>query len=741
MKENDEKLKEMLTNEKVPEQLSPDNIKIMLDAKAPKKKRSGISVVGRITAGAAACAVIAGSYAGAAHMMKNRPGRSSESSVVTTQNGEKQAGSGSKTSENKAYMVGAEDYSEIYAIMKKASENYDKQMKDTRSYGMKTDDMVEEAQAEDAEAAEAPMTNSDEAFVGGKGGDGDAPEHSDTFNQEEDVLEADITKTDGKNIYYIYNDYNNNTGMSSKFSAAAVMNIASVKDGKFTGSKTIDLTPDLSGFDNDELDVTVYDMYLYNDMIEVIGHVNNRPVYYYDDYYTNDEPWYEFKDDEEDTKQKQEEIDYTFVSVYSKGDTPKLIGTYYQDGSYSDVRISPDGYMYLISSYSSAYFDVVEDEEDVKQYIPACGIGYDVECLPPEDILLPDDDIEPVKLLNYTVIGSIDLNEKGSFEEVETKALAGFTGNIYSSKDNIYAACGWQDTDITRIAISEGSITPGASATVEGFVNDQFSMSEYDGYFRVATTINKWEDRNTMFSSMFGTYRDPKHEHSNSLYVLDMDMEVVGSVTGFGADENIKSVNFNGDMGYVVTYEQTDPLFAIDISDPTDPFITDKFKINGYSTYMQKWDDGLLLGFGVDADSNAIETGVKIVMFDNSDPYDLKEVGFEALNRSEHSWLSSQAVYDRKALLIAPEKNLIGFPVRIYEYEEEKEDMRYVFYSYEDGEFVKQGDIKYDTDDETGQDIGFDRAVYIGGYVYALSSEAFVSASIDGFDVIDTAKF
>ena len=741
MKENDEKLKEMLTNEKVPEQLSPDNIKIMLDAKAPKKKRSGISVVGRITAGAAACAVIAGSYAGAAHMMKNRPGKSSESSVVTTKNGEKQSGSGSKTSENKAYMVGAEDYSEIYAIMKKASENYDKQMKDTRVYGAVTNEAVMEdgVQAEESESAEAPMTNSDAAFSGGKGGDEETPEYSDTFNQEEDVLEADITKTDGKNIYYIYNDYEH---MSDKFSGGTPsMNIASVKDGKFTGSKTIDLTPDLSGFDNDELDVTVYDMYLYNDMIEVIGHVNNRPAYYYDDYYTNDEPWYEFKDDEEDTKQKQEEIDYTFVSVYSKGDTPKLIGTYYQDGSYSDVRISPDGYMYLISSYSSAYFDVVEDEEDVKQYIPACGIGYDVECLPPEDILLPDDDIEPVKLLNYTVIGSIDLNEKGSFEEVETKALAGFTGNIYSSKDNIYAACGWQDTDITRIAISEGSITPEASATVEGFVNDQFSMSEYDGYFRVATTINKWEDRNTMFSSMFGTYRDPKHEHSNSLYVLDMDMEVVGSVTGFGADENIKSVNFNGDMGYVVTYEQTDPLFAIDISDPTDPFITDKFKINGYSTYMQKWDDGLLLGFGVDADSNAIETGVKIVMFDNSDPYDLKEVGFEALNRSEHSWLSSQAVYDRKALLIAPEKNLIGFPVRIYEYEEEKEDIRYVFYSYEDGEFVKRGDIKYDTDDETGQDIGFDRAVYIGGYVYALSSDAFVSASIDGFEVIDTAKF
>ena len=82
MRENDEKLRDMLTSEEVPEQLSPENIKVMLDEKAPKKRRSGISVASTIAAGAAACAVIAGSYAGTAQLMKAR--KNSEGSSVST---------------------------------------------------------------------------------------------------------------------------------------------------------------------------------------------------------------------------------------------------------------------------------------------------------------------------------------------------------------------------------------------------------------------------------------------------------------------------------------------------------------------------------------------------------------------------------------------------------------------------------------------------------------------------------
>ena len=751
MRENDEKLKEILNSEEVPEQLSPENIKLMLDEKAPKKKRSGISIAGRIAAGAAACAVLAGSYAGVNTLMKNRT--STDDTSIVSFKKEVEA-----VNLEAPYMSGAESYSDVYQLMKKASDDWNKeQKKRDKEYYFTNGDMVKQESA----VAEAAVESADEEYngyakgssfddsiagtettAGGIGGD-EEQEHSDTYNQEEGVLEADIVKTDGNNIYYIWNDwskynyYDEEVPYSSRRNSGATMDVATVKNGKFTDKKTLDLTPDLSGIADDKMEVhaQVSEMYLYNDMIEVIGTVNGYPVYDDDDY---------------DSYEASRYIDQTFVSFYTKGDDPELIGTYFQDGFFSDVRISPEGYMYIISNYNTVSFDAVEDEENIERYIPTCGID-EVTCIPAEDILMPNCEPTPKTLLSYNVITSIDLNNSGSFEIADTKALAGFSGSLYSSAENMYIASGWEDTDITRISIAGGSITPVASGKVEGYVLNQFSMSEYNGYFRVATTVDKWNDGGrSWFSSIFnGDSEDvAEREHHNNVYVLDMDMNIVGKVTGFGKDESVKSVNFSGDMGYVVTYEQTDPLFAIDLSDPAEPFITDKFKINGFSTYMQKWTDGLLLGFGINADDNGIQTGVKMVMFDNSDPYNLKEVGFEALDQSGDEWISSSAVYDRKALLIAPEKNIIGFPVEIdrYCYDEVEEyhnqnEYKFVFYSYNDGKFEKIGEINAEDEEGTYIDNVYNRAVYIGNYVYVTSGKSFASLDMNDFSVVDTVDF
>lgn len=755
MRENDKKLREYLEQEEVPEQLRPENIKAMLDEKAPAgkkqteeesysevyelkeqpaKKRSGISVAGRIAAGAAACAVIAGSYAGTAHLMKDRGNADLSSSVFSVKPEKKHV--------EASFMNSAESYSEVYELMRESAKKYERAQKKKNNAitggifegGAKNDGAVnsEAYFAEEAEIADEAAIDGDAdygigaaedpTFTATNGTDEESdPEYSDTYDQEEGVREADIVKTDGKNIYYLWNNYNyGEEPYSSKLSGAPLLNIASVKDGEFTGSQTVDLTPML---DEDRgYSVTVHDMYLYNDMIEIIGQVDSYPTYYsgINDY--------------------DKGVCRTFVSFYSLDGDHDLMGTYYQDGIYTDVRIAPDGYMYLVSSYSSYNFASVESEEDIERYIPACGMDG-TDCLPPEDILMPVGDPDAITLLNYTVISGIDLTTEGQFAEVDTKALASFTGNLYSSADNIYAASGWTDTEITRIAVSEGNITPEASGKIEGRVKDQFSMSEYGGYFRVASTIEKWHDDNTVFDRIFGNYTPSRFERSNSVYVLDMDMNIVGKVENFGETETIKSVSFRGNMGYVVTYMQTDPLFAIDLSDPTAPFITDEFKINGYSTYMQQWDEGLLLGFGVNANSNGVETGVKLVMFDNSDPYDLKEVGFTSIDRiSDQRWIYSDAVWERKALLIAPEKNLIGFPVTVYDYSiyEASNQCKYVFYSYENGEFVYKGEIGEALDDLS---VTLNRAVYIGDYVYALSGDKFISADIETVTVTDIVEF
>ena len=248
-------------------------------------------------------------------------------------------------------------------------------------------------------------------------------------------------------------------------------------------------------------------------------------------------------------------------------------------------------------------------------------------------------------------------------------------------------------------------------------------MSEYNGFFRIAATHEKYV---VMGDAEYDITEYQQSNIKNYIYVMDMDMNVVGSVSDFGNGETIKSVNFNGDKAYVVTYMQTDPLYAFDLSDPKNPVALDEFKITGYSTYMQKWSDGLLLGFGISADENGFEQGLKLTMFDNSDPENLKAVSsFEMIDKDD-SFYYSEACWERKALLIDSEKNIIGFPVTEYNYSNEGREYSYAFYSFENGQFVSKGQIKSFAAE-------LRRAVIIGDYVYAVSDRQFKSADIASF--------
>ena len=799
---NDEKVKEMLEKEPVPNELEPENIKKMLDEKAPQKKRGNITVGGRIAAAAAALAVISGgSYA---YFSGTKPSRNHEQpaeSVIETAT----VPTVSQTTElysQQAYMSGATDYSQIYELMKKSAEKYQNNSRaykgETRGDFFMTNDIMEESALEAADAEDyligaiddvkseeadtqsaknfkSPQTSgnstaaadiageiqqetmaeepiAEDAEIEYENGDDfsyedeadydeeaaveSAPEEdvefSDTHNQEKDVLEADIAKTDGKYIYYISSPITGEEG--------SVLRSAEVKDGKFLSSHTTPVQIETFYENADYNGSYVEDMYLYNDMIVIIGDT-------FGDWYENDH---------------YESRQVTYAAFYTTGASPELIDVYYQDGSYNDVRIAPDGNMYLVTDFTSNSFIDIVEPENYEYYIPQCGLSEECGLIPPEDILLPSEDDERViSYMQYSIIGSIDLNESGAPRAVDTKALADYTGQLYASADNFYTSSQHGSrSDFTRIAIGGGGIAPAASATVDGYVKDQFSMSEYDGFFRVAVTRDMSREKKTpWWERIAGNDQEyvMKYTRDNAVYVFDMDMNMVGSIDDFGNNESIKSVSFQGDMAYVVTYRQTDPLFAIDLSDPTAPAILDEFKINGYSTYMQQWSDGLLLGFGVNANDRAVETGIKMVMFDNSDPENLREVGFWSLDRGEgndYSWVSSEAVWERKALLIAPEKNLIGFPVEAeiyYDYDEfddydvdwenrwEYKNM-YMFFSYEDGQFIEKGVINVDNPDYNDA-FTLDRAMYIGDYVYILSGARFIAADIDTISVTDELNF
>lgn len=774
---NDEKVREILERESVPEEISPENMKAMLDEKAPAKKRKKISAAGRIAAIAASIALIVGIPVGTAGVVRNlgQSGKySNDGEITISPDGtpsENEPAAAPKVSTGESYMAGAESYEQIYNLLKTQNEKNKKYRDAGDTYGAIEIDGAMFNEMETAEESESSVANAEDfryeetkgdALQGAAPADTATPdaditqsgngveetEFSETYNQEEGVLEADIVKTDGERIFYLANSQTYDMATyeeKGEIFTSCYLNIAAVDDGNFTGSTAISVSPEV---DNEGIGWQTYiyakDMYLYNDMIAIIGSVNS----YRDSYTINEAEGMEYDYRKEDKEEFIcENNDSCFVSFYTNEDVPQLIGTYWQDGNYNDVRISPEGYMFLVSTYYSLSYDDIRNEDDIEAYIPKCGVGENSRCLPAEDILLPGGGIDNYNNLSYTVIGSIDLNSAGQFSPVDSKALAGYTGNLYSSAENIYTTIGWTDTEITRISTVGGMITPAASGKVKGFVKDQFSMSEYNGYFRIATTIENWENINneTGIEGAF-TEQEPDVYRNNCVYVLDMDLNEVGKVDGFGVDETVKSVNFSGDMGYVVTYEQTDPLFAIDLSDPAAPFITDEFKILGYSTYMQKWTDGLLLGFGVDADEEGIENGVKLAMFDNSDPYDLKEVGLYAINSSdtESYCMYSNAVWERKSLLIAPEKNLIGVPVCLESWYDGgyESTSKYMFFSYENGEFIPLGEITSEMSDYNEyEDFVLDRAVYIDDYVYAISDGKMISADAATVTVKDIAEF
>ena len=272
---------------------------------------------------------------------------------------------------------------------------------------------------------------------------------------------------------------------------------------------------------------------------------------------------------------------------------------------------------------------------------------------------------------------------------------------------------------------------------MKGRVKDQFSMSEYNGYFRIATTYDMYN-----IDGLDGWTTN------NCIYILDMSLEQAGYITDLGFGEEIKSVSFDGNKGYVVTFRNTDPLYSIDLSDPENPVLMDELKITGYSSYMQKWDDGFLVGFGESGNEDGELYGLKLTMFNNSDPNNLEVIDSIEINSTDpDNFIYSEALYERKALLISPEHNIIGFPVSsdCWYTDTYQLETAYVFYSFENGKFKELGSIDYVFDEQDQYDSyyhsGFDRVVIIGDFVYALSSEMFVSADIENLNQVDSCGF
>lgn len=191
-----------------------------------------------------------------------------------------------------------------------------------------------------------------------------------------------------------------------------------------------------------------------------------------------------------------------------------------------------------------------------------------------------------------------------------------------------------ESTGIVKISLDGLRIV--ASGSVPGAVLDDFSLDEYDGTLRVATTVGG----DASFPYFLGGIPTGTVASANDVSVLDDSLRKIGGLPGLGEDERIYSARFIGDRGYLVTFRETDPFYVLDLSDPTNPKKLGELKIPGYSSYLHPLGGHLVLGIGKE------DQRVKLSLFDVADPADPKEVSKYTL---DEYW--SEAVSDHRAFL------------------------------------------------------------------------------------------
>lgn len=546
-------------------------------------------------------------------------------------------------------LTAANDYEDIYECL----ENYQIAMQTKQSSGMAR--LLGGGATADMAATESVAVY-DVAATGG---------YSDTNIRTEGVGEADIVKTDGKFLY----------AMQESAMEIAIIDATVDKMGKLSSITTED-------------GAQISEFYVKDDKVILFTTVSKSTI------------------DEDGLEVYAGSA--TCVQTYDISDinNPKCIAKTEQSGFFHTSRIVGD-YIYTFSKYE--VYDECEDD-DIEAYVPMVNN----KVLAETDIYLP----AVPAACQYVVVTSMNINNPD--EIVDQKAVFTDYGECYVSSENIYiyeASSRVQllrlaeqpdnsETVIRKISYKDGKLEGVAQGSVDGWVNDSFSIDEYEGNLRVVTTIDGQNDLTT-----------------NAVFVLNENLEKIGEITGIAKDERVYSARFFGDTGYFVTYKEVDPLFSVDFSDPTNPEIIGQLKIPGFSEYLHFYGDGQLLGIGVDTDAETgVTNGVKVSMFDISDPTNVTEVHTYTIEER----YGSDVFHDYKAVLADYEKNMIGFSAY-------NMDEKYYIFSYdkENGFAVEMEEVV------NGGSYMSTRGLYVGERFFVVKGNAIESYKMGTYEKID----
>ena len=608
----------------------------------------------------------------------------------------------------------ADDILEIYTdFQDKMSSSYD-----TYGWGLRSDKFGSIGAPEGTLDGGYDLTNDG----GEQNLDEGSSDYSKTNIQVEGVDEMDNVLTDGKYIYTMLYNKVQITLAYTTVDGPEVLNLY----------KTFEFSSDICN----EESFYPQGMYVDDDYLIIIGNQYNYECKYYEPGSDEDDG----KDEGGETPDGEivmpdyygyRDSSHIKILVFDKSNDFELQDEYLMNGYFTGTR-KIDNNLYIVTNNYIPFYD---EEVDIDYYLSEYEVNGQVTKAKYEDVVY----IEGANPNSFTTFYGIDLDTT----EVDMETILGDSGyNLYVSNENIYLVGSvyyfWPMTEyvdveepvyesktaIMKVAVDDGDVEYVGTGTIRGYALNQFSIDEHDGYLSITTTEGWGADTN------------------NRLYILDEDLAVVSVLENLGKpNEQIKSTRFVGNYAYLVTFEQIDPFYIINLTDPTAPVVEGELEIPGFSTYLQQLGEDFMLGIGY-GDNRGGTQGLKISIYDISDksnPLVFDEIIFDY---SEHGWASSTVTYNHKDLLVSLSKGIIALPFSVYSFGDSG-------YSYSSGILVYNIDLEtgftfngYVThavdsaDADSAYDVYVYKSKFIDNYFYTVSNKYIKVSTIEDTETI-----
>ena len=650
--------------------------------------------------------------------------------------------------------------------------------------GMMVDDMMMDGAVAEMDGSNEASTGTDSSTPPSTSGAGDREgEYSETNNQEEGVDEADFLKTDGYHIYMINNGQ------------LVILGVPEFGNVTLESNMTLEGSPMQMLVNGNQLVIISYVSYWNlpsDDPVRVAMMADTAEG---DSMYS----YYRYSN----------KVKFTVMNITDRSD-PQIDRELYLDGSYQTARLVDGTLRAVTHSYAQLqglrtyptlpdnYWEIDYDDpsrQDIWNTSVDEAIAYNLEVIagltladfsPRMHERMADGTVVEQSTVSatceefsaaadsvgrgFTTIMTIELF--GDMVEYELDHVSSSWVEVYASEDMLILAepandwwWYWRNdafeeaTNIHAFDISDGGITTYiGSGRVTGTVNDQFSLSEYNGTIRVATTQDVW-------GRWWLEDGDDWEGPTNDVYVLAPDenggdeLLQIGHVGGIATGETIWSCRFIGEKGYLVTFRNIDPLWTIDLSDPTNPQVIGELEVSGVSTYIHPLSEDHLLTIGIAGgeDGLGLDWGnTQISLFDVSnfsDPTLASALQLAPIDRNSEDWWSwswsySEATYEHKAFTYWAPAELLAIPLSTYRYTYDEVVIDGRKYSFSGYEYVTQLIlVKVDAENNTLTKYGtidhsdfyngenglrdsyyygspnVRRSIFMGDYVYAFSAE------------------